>query len=94
MGNSDDEVDIRCAITSGTRREIIQTLQSFFHQHNALVALFKTALDQMPSDNHQIVIRADKTPSGEHSRRFNATTNSEVAIVTRCWKEEERRILL
>lgn len=94
LGNSDDEVDIRCAITSGTRREIIQILQNFFHQHNALVALFKTALDQMPSDNHQIVIRADKTPSGEHSGRFNAPTNSEVAIVIVGDQFEARDIIL
>jgi hypothetical protein len=36
--------------------------------------LFKT-------DNHRIVIRADKTPFGEHARRFNAPTIDEVAIV-------------
>jgi len=35
----------------------------------------------MPSDNHRIIIRADKTPFGEHSRRFNAPTTDEVAIV-------------
>jgi len=56
-------------------------LQIFFHQHNGLVQLFKTALDLMPSDNHRIVIRADKTPFGEHARRFNALNIDEVAIV-------------
>lgn len=35
----------------------------------------------MPSDNHKIVIRADKTPIGEHARLFNAPTIDEVAIV-------------
>jgi len=35
----------------------------------------------MPSDNHRIVIRANKTPFGEHARRFNAPTIDEVAIV-------------
>ncbi|XP_050065531.1 uncharacterized protein LOC126554502 [Aphis gossypii] len=35
----------------------------------------------MPSDNHKIVIRADKTPAGQHTRRFNAPTIDEVAIV-------------
>ena len=47
------------------------------HEHNE----FKTALDQIPSDDHQIVIHADKTPSGEHARRFNAPTTSDVAII-------------
>ncbi|XP_034945931.1 uncharacterized protein [Chelonus insularis] len=37
--------------------------------------------DLMPSDNHKIVIRADKTPAGQHARRFNAPTTDEVAIV-------------
>lgn len=43
--------------------------------------LFQTALERMPSDDHRIVIRADKTPVGEHARRFNAPTMDEVAIV-------------
>jgi hypothetical protein len=43
--------------------------------------MFKIALDRMPSDSHNIVIRADKTPAGEHARRFNSPTIDEVAIV-------------
>ncbi|XP_050340211.1 uncharacterized protein LOC126766479 [Bactrocera neohumeralis] len=35
----------------------------------------------MPSDGHKIIIKADKTPIGEHTRRFNAPTIDEVAIV-------------
>ncbi|GBP46128.1 hypothetical protein EVAR_26573_1 [Eumeta japonica] len=35
----------------------------------------------MPSDNHKIVTRADRTPFGEHARRINAPTIDEVAIV-------------
>lgn len=35
----------------------------------------------MPSDAHKIVIHADKTPAGQHVRRFNAPTIDEVAIV-------------
>jgi hypothetical protein len=56
-------------------------LQNFFHEHNELIKLFKTAIEQMPSDNHKIVIRADKTPVGQHARRFNAPTIDEVVIV-------------
>ena len=47
----------------------------FFNQHNELVALFTTALDSMPSDNYKIVIKADKTPAGQHARCFNAPNN-------------------
>jgi hypothetical protein len=43
--------------------------------------LFKTAIDMMPCDTHKIVLHADKTPAGEHVRRFNAPTIDEVAIV-------------
>jgi len=75
FGNSNDELNRRCAIDPSARRQII------FHLHNRLVQLFKTALDRMQSDNHRIVIRADKTPFGEHARRFNAPTIDEVAIV-------------
>ncbi|XP_062541621.1 uncharacterized protein LOC134209646 [Armigeres subalbatus] len=39
------------------------------------------AMDRMPSDDHKIVIKADKTPTGQHARRFNAPTIDEVAIV-------------
>lgn len=35
----------------------------------------------MPYDNHKIVIKADKTPAGQHARYFNAPTIDEVAIV-------------
>jgi hypothetical protein len=38
-------------------------------------------MDMMPSDDHKIVIRSDKTPVGQHARRFNAHTIDEVAIV-------------
>ena len=35
----------------------------------------------MPTDTHKIVISADKTPTGEHMRRYNAPTIDIVAIV-------------
>ncbi|XP_050323146.1 uncharacterized protein LOC126754957 [Bactrocera neohumeralis] len=35
----------------------------------------------MPSDDHKIVIRADRRPIGEHERRFNAPINNEVVVV-------------
>jgi hypothetical protein len=56
VGNSNDELNRRCAIAPSARRQIILDLQIFFHQHNELVQLFKIALDLMPSDNHRIVI--------------------------------------
>lgn len=81
IGDENRELDQRCAIVLNTRRKIILELQRFFHQHDALVQLFKIALDRMPSDNHKIVIRADRTPFGEYEGRFNAPTIDEVVIV-------------
>jgi hypothetical protein len=81
MGDSARQVDTRCAHNNSVKRPIVEQLQTFFHQHNGLVALFKTVLDRMPSDNHKIVIRAVKTPAGQHARRFNAPTIDAVAIV-------------
>lgn len=94
IGDENLEVDRRCAVVTNTRREIVSQLQTFLHQHNALVQLFKTALDRMPTDNHKIVIRADKTPSGEHARRFNAPTIDEVAIVIVGDEFQSRDIIL
>lgn len=81
IGDANRELDRRCQIASSAKRQIVSDLQIFFHQQNELIRLFKTALDRMPSDDHKIVIRADKTPYGEHARRFNAPTIDEVAIV-------------
>ena len=48
----------------------------------------------MLSDNHKIVIKADKTPAGQHVRRFNAPTIDEVAIVIVGENLENRDIVL
>ncbi|XP_067646742.1 uncharacterized protein [Eurosta solidaginis] len=81
IGDANCELDRRCTIAAHARRQSVSELQTFLHQYNELIRLFKTALDRMPSDDHRIVIRADKTPFGDHARRFNAPTIDEVAIV-------------
>ncbi|XP_015175981.1 PREDICTED: uncharacterized protein LOC107066151 [Polistes dominula] len=77
IGNSDAEVDNRCTHNPTVKRTIVQELQMFLHQNNNLVNMFKIVLDHMPSDSHNIIIRADKTPAGEHTRRFNSPTIDE-----------------
>lgn len=69
-------------------------LQRLLHEHNQLIQLFKTALEMMPSDDHKIVIRADKRPAGEHERRFNAPMLNEVAIVVVGENMESRDIVI
>jgi len=95
-GDEEEEIDQRCAVINGTRREIISNLQRLFHQHNHLVKLFKVALEchQMPSDNYKVITRADKTPSGEHERRFNALTINEVAVVMVGTEFDRRDIII
>ncbi|GFT44540.1 uncharacterized protein NPIL_99251 [Nephila pilipes] len=81
FGTIQDELDARCGISTGIKRCIISQLQELFHGKNHLGRLFKTAIDMMPSDTHKIVIHADRTPAGEHVRRFNARTVDEGAII-------------
>jgi hypothetical protein len=81
IGDVNDELKARCGISTGVRRSIVSQLQNLLHERNNLVRLFKTAIDLMPSDTHKIVIRADKTPTGEHVRRFNVPTIDDVAIL-------------
>jgi hypothetical protein len=69
----------RCSRVPGTRLDIVTQMQHFLHT-NVYVPLFKTALGRMPTDDYKVVIRADKTPTGEHRHRFNAPTLDEVAI--------------
>ena len=82
MGDGATEANHRCSRVPGTRLDIVTQVQDFLHANNAYVPLFKTALEHMPTDDYKVVvIRADKTPTGEHLHRFNAPALDEVAIV-------------
>jgi hypothetical protein len=78
MGDSERQVDQRCANNISVKKPIVEQLQTFFHKHNELVKLFTIALDRLPSDCHKIVIKTDETPIGQHARRFNAPTIDEI----------------
>lgn len=62
-------------------RKLICVVLTIQQSNNDLVKMFKIALDRMPSDNHNIVIKADKTIVGEHTRGFNLPTIDAVAFV-------------
>lgn len=84
MGSSEERVTTRCQynfIEQAEEREIVELLEDFLENHNQLIQLFKTVSPQLINDNYQIVIRADKVPSGEHAGRFNAPTVDEVAVI-------------
>ena len=91
MGDTTEEVDQGCANNS-MRRYIVEKLQTLFHQYNRLITFFIIALYLMLSKNHNIVIRADKTPVGPHARRFNAPTIDGVAIERVGENSEDRNI--
>lgn len=84
MGGEDERVDTRCThnnINSPQGKRIVGILEPFFQEHNHLIRLFKTLMPRLVNDNHIIVIRPDKTPAGEHERRFNAPTINDVAVI-------------
>lgn len=84
MGSDEERVGIRCQynfIERAEERAIVELLENFLENRNQLIQLFKRVSPQLRNDNYQIVIKADKVPSGEHAGRFNAPTVDEVAVV-------------
>ena len=81
MGGRNEEVNQRMRFNTNVDRNIVSRLQEFLHEHNELVRPFKTVLPQMKNDDFKIIIKADRTPSGEHEKRYNAPTVDEVSIV-------------
>lgn len=77
----EDQLDQRTSIVEGVQRHIIQKVQSVLNDNNNLIHEFKTALEKMPNESFKVVIHPDRVPSGEHERRYNAPTTSEVAAV-------------
>lgn len=55
---------------------------------------FKTQLENMPTDEYQVIIRADKTPYGEHKRRFNEPTTGDIAVIMVGNECENRDIII
>lgn len=94
LGDSNYEVNRRCTIFNTTKRELVQQLQQMLHEHNELIKLFATSLEQMPSDDYCILIKADKRPAGTHERLYNAPTVSEIAIVIVGENLESRDIVI
>jgi len=45
MGNSHQDMNLRCAHNSSVKRSIVEQLQNLFHEHNQLIILFKSAMD-------------------------------------------------
>ncbi|XP_044582961.1 uncharacterized protein LOC123263981 [Cotesia glomerata] len=77
-----NRVDARCGynnLDSFFARRIVSELDALLNEHNELLKIFKSHMHKLESDNHAIVINPDKTPAGEHIRRFNAPVVDDVA---------------
>ncbi|GIY07665.1 helitron_like_N domain-containing protein [Caerostris extrusa] len=94
MRNTDEQINQRCRLNTDTINEVVAALQTLSDQHNLLIRLFRKALQQIPADNYKVVIRADKTPVGQHERQYNAPTIDEVAIVIVSEEFNSRDIIL
>ena len=83
MGGEDtSRVDARCSfnnLNSTNARRIVGELDVLLNEHNELLKFFKSHMHELQSDNHAIIINPDKTPAGEHVRRFNAPVGTDVA---------------
>ena len=92
--NTDEQIEQRCQYNTGTRRGIVAALQTLFDQHNELIRLFRTTLNQIQADDYRIVVGTDKTPVSQHERRYNSPTIDEVAIVIVGEEFNSRNIIL
>lgn len=81
MGDESSELIQRCDNNFNLNESIVLQLQQFLHVNNNLVKTFKYAIENMPSNDFKLIIKADKAPNGMHKKRFNEPTQNEVAII-------------
>ncbi|CAF4851971.1 unnamed protein product [Pieris macdunnoughi] len=77
-----NRVNARCDynnLDSFFAKRIVSELDALLNEHNELLKIFKSHMHKLQNDNHAIVINPDKTPAGEHIRRFNAPVVDDVA---------------
>lgn len=68
-------------------------MQEVLHQHNAYVRDFKSVMQRAGTDDVRLVIRADRTPVGEHSRRYNRPTTKKVGFLMMGQDFEKRDVV-
>ncbi|XP_075707181.1 LOW QUALITY PROTEIN: uncharacterized protein LOC142741727 [Rhinoderma darwinii] len=81
MGDEKLQVQQQQSNVPGTRADILLELQHMLHEHHCYVEIFKSSLEIMTLDNYKVVINADRRPTGEHERRYNAPTHNDVTVV-------------
>jgi hypothetical protein len=92
--NSLQEAELRCNNIGDVQKELVLELQEFFHQNNRYVNEFQIGLNQLVNNDMKLVIKADRTPLGEHERRYNLPTANEVAVILVGEQYDHRDIVL
>ena len=60
----------RCSYSSQLDKHLVLSLQTELQIHNEYARTFTNSLFKI-SPQYQLVIRSDRTPEGEHERRYN-----------------------
>lgn len=77
----EEQITRRRNIIPDLRASVVEDLQNMLYTENHLVRSFKQVVETTEAPDFNVVIRPDKTPTGEHVRRFNAPTTSEMAVL-------------
>lgn len=80
--DTDHEVANRLRHNSHLSADVVLTLQQSLHQVNPYIQSIKAVIEYTSTHPEvRMVLCADKRPTGEHARRFNLPTSSEVAVI-------------
>ncbi|GFQ76040.1 helitron_like_N domain-containing protein [Trichonephila clavata] len=88
-----EQAEQRCKIVQQVKQDLVLKLQDMLHHNNSYIKSFKSAIEKLGPD-FRIIIHADQVPAGEHSRRFNKQTTSEVAVIMAGDQHGKRDIIL
>ena len=81
MGDLDEQAKRRSEVVPTLDHQIVHQLQEMLHTNNNLIRGFVTAMEQLPSEEHRVIFRADRLPPGEHARCFNEPIAHEIAVI-------------
>ncbi len=85
LQNESDRANHRREDFPGVSARTVSQLAGMLQSSNSLVQSFlsirEMTQNQPPATNIQLVIHADRRPSNEHERRYNAPASSEIAAI-------------
>ncbi|XP_070203407.1 uncharacterized protein [Littorina saxatilis] len=93
VNDREQQAQLRQSFIKETKQNIVLELQDMLHRESTYVQGFQCALEKMAPE-YKVVIHADNTPVGQHERRFNAPTTSEVAVLLSGEEHGTRDIVL